>query len=150
VISFLSICHIDFLVENAHHLQRGLNVVYFSGGIWAVWVNRFANAGEAAVEAAGNTMEKLRQARAEVVTASRLARRFLFSSCTTSTTGVTPNLWLRNMATSSRNSRRIGFSRNSSQQLLRNRSLSSGMNRQTEDNRLVKQCRDSSRYVPLS
>ncbi|CAM6009170.1 unnamed protein product [Sphagnum balticum] len=109
-----------------------------------LWVNRFANAGEAAVEAAGNTMEKLRQARAEVVTASRLARRFLFSSCTTSTTGVTPNLWLRNIATSSRNSRRIGFSRNSSQQLLRNRSLSSGINRQTEDNRLVKQCRDSS------
>ncbi len=33
--------------------------MYFSGGIWAVWVNRFANAGEAAVEAAGNTMEKV-------------------------------------------------------------------------------------------
>ncbi len=29
------------------------------GGLWAVWVNRFANAGEAAVEAAGNTMEKV-------------------------------------------------------------------------------------------
>ncbi len=59
MISFLTICHNDFLVENAHHVQRGLNVVYFSGGIWAVWVNRFANAGEAAVEAAGNTMEKV-------------------------------------------------------------------------------------------
>ncbi len=29
------------------------------GGLLAVWVNRFANAGEAAVEAAGNTMEKV-------------------------------------------------------------------------------------------
>ncbi|KAH9556958.1 hypothetical protein CY35_07G060200 [Sphagnum magellanicum] len=109
-----------------------------------LWVNRFANAGEAAVEAAGNTMEKLRQAKAEVVTASRIAKRFIFSSCTTSTSAVTPDPWLKNMATSSRNSRRIGFSRNPSQQLLRNQSCSR-MENETEDNRLVKHHRDMNR-----
>ncbi|CAM6010634.1 unnamed protein product [Sphagnum balticum] len=109
-----------------------------------LWVNRFANAGEAAVEAAGNTMEKLRQAKAEVVTASRIAKRFIFSSCTTSTSAVTPDPWLKNMATSSRNSRRIGFSRNPSQQLLRNQSFSR-MENETEDNRLVKHHRDMNR-----
>ncbi len=96
---------------------------------------------------------QLRQAKAEVVTASRIAKRFIFSSCTTSTSAVTPDPWLKNMATSSRNSRRIGFSRNPSQQLLRNQSFSR-MENETEDNRLVKHHRDmnrdTSRYVPLS
>ncbi|CAM6037781.1 unnamed protein product [Sphagnum compactum] len=67
-----------------------------------LWVNRFANAGEAAVEAAGNTIEKLRKAKAEVITAGRIAKRFLFSSCTTSTSAVTPDPWLQNMVTSRR------------------------------------------------
>ncbi len=43
-------------VKFASHIQSELN---FGWELWAVWVNRFANAGEAAVEAAGNTIEKV-------------------------------------------------------------------------------------------
>lgn len=45
-----------FQVKFACHVQSELN---FGWEPWAVWVNRFANAGEAAVEAAGNTIEKV-------------------------------------------------------------------------------------------
>ncbi|KAJ4956006.1 hypothetical protein NE237_012789 [Protea cynaroides] len=41
------------------------------------WVNRFANAGDAAMEVAGNTALRLRQAKTEIVTASKVAYRFL-------------------------------------------------------------------------
>ncbi|CAA6666946.1 unnamed protein product [Spirodela intermedia] len=41
------------------------------------WVNRFANAGDTAVEIAGTTAMKLRQAKTEIVTASRVAYKFL-------------------------------------------------------------------------
>ncbi|WCJ36708.1 PPPDE putative thiol peptidase family protein [Euphorbia peplus] len=41
------------------------------------WVNRFANAGDAALEVAGNTAFRFRQAKAEIVSASRVAYRFL-------------------------------------------------------------------------
>lgn len=41
------------------------------------WVNRFANAGDTAVEIAGNTAFRLRQAKTEIVTASKVAYRFL-------------------------------------------------------------------------
>jgi hypothetical protein len=43
-------------VKFACHIQSELN---FGWELWAVWVNRFANAGEAAVEAAGNTIDKV-------------------------------------------------------------------------------------------
>ncbi|KAG8381265.1 hypothetical protein BUALT_Bualt06G0104500 [Buddleja alternifolia] len=41
------------------------------------WVNRFAHAGDAAVEIAGNTAYRLRQAKTEIVSASRVAYQFL-------------------------------------------------------------------------
>ncbi|XP_008796907.2 desumoylating isopeptidase 1 homolog isoform X2 [Phoenix dactylifera] len=41
------------------------------------WVNRFANAGDAAMEVAENTAVKLRQARTEIVNASKVAYRFI-------------------------------------------------------------------------
>ncbi|XP_058084984.1 deSI-like protein sdu1 [Magnolia sinica] len=41
------------------------------------WVNRFANAGDAAMEVAGNTALRWRQAKTEIVTASKVAYRFL-------------------------------------------------------------------------
>ncbi|XP_043717127.1 deubiquitinase DESI2-like [Telopea speciosissima] len=41
------------------------------------WVNRFANAGDAAMEVAGNTALRLRQAKTEIISASKVAYRFL-------------------------------------------------------------------------
>lgn len=41
------------------------------------WVNRFANAGDTAVEIAGNTAYRFRQAKTEIVTASKVAYQFL-------------------------------------------------------------------------
>ncbi|KAM1231794.1 hypothetical protein ACFX13_042432 [Malus domestica] len=41
------------------------------------WVNRFAHAGDAAMEVAGNTAVRFRQAKTEIVTASKVAYRFL-------------------------------------------------------------------------
>ncbi|ONK59026.1 uncharacterized protein A4U43_C08F2210 [Asparagus officinalis] len=41
------------------------------------WVNRFANAGDAALEVAETTAVKLRQAKEEIVSASKVAYRFL-------------------------------------------------------------------------
>ncbi|XP_026379955.1 uncharacterized protein LOC113274786 [Papaver somniferum] len=50
------------------------------------WVNRFANAGDAAMEVAGNTALRFRQAKAEIVTASKVAYRFLSNVTTTANT----------------------------------------------------------------
>lgn len=44
------------------------------------WVNRFANAGDAAIEAAEKTMEGLRQAKMEVMSVTKNAMRFMFGS----------------------------------------------------------------------
>ncbi|KAH1089830.1 hypothetical protein J1N35_017087 [Gossypium stocksii] len=41
------------------------------------WVNRFANAGDTAIEIAENTAFRLRQAKTEIVSASKVAYRFL-------------------------------------------------------------------------
>ncbi|XVE64271.1 hypothetical protein DITRI_Ditri07aG0087400 [Diplodiscus trichospermus] len=41
------------------------------------WVNRFANAGDAAIEIAENTALRFRQAKTEIVSASKVAYRFL-------------------------------------------------------------------------
>ncbi|KAF7813118.1 deSI-like protein [Senna tora] len=41
------------------------------------WVNRFANAGDTAMEVAENTALRLRQAKTEIVSASKVAYRFL-------------------------------------------------------------------------
>jgi len=48
------------------------------------WVNRFANAGDAAVEVAENTAVRLRQAKSDIVTASKSAYRFLLGGTSTS------------------------------------------------------------------
>lgn len=44
------------------------------------WVNRFANAGDTAVEVAGTTAMRFRQAKTEIVSASKVAYRFLLSA----------------------------------------------------------------------
>ncbi|KAL9274237.1 DeSI-like protein [Drosera capensis] len=41
------------------------------------WVNRFANAGDTAVEIAGNTAFRLKQAKTEIVSSSKVAYRYL-------------------------------------------------------------------------
>ncbi|GMH18380.1 hypothetical protein Nepgr_020221 [Nepenthes gracilis] len=41
------------------------------------WINRFANAGDAAVEIVGNTAFRFRQAKTEIVSAGKMAYRFL-------------------------------------------------------------------------
>lgn len=72
------------------------------------WVNRFANAGETAVEAAETTMRQLKQARTEVVSASKVAYRVLFGGAST----VSPDPELlenSNLSGSGRNSYRLSF-----------------------------------------
>ncbi|XP_073310719.1 uncharacterized protein [Primulina huaijiensis] len=66
----------DLLSKNCNHfcdeLCERLGVPKLPG-----WVNRFAHAGDTAVEIAGNTAYRFRQAKAEIVTASKVAYRFL-------------------------------------------------------------------------
>ncbi|KAF3780022.1 DeSI-like protein [Nymphaea thermarum] len=76
------------------------------------WVNRFANAGDTAMEVAGNTALRLKQAKTEIVSASKAAYRFL--SGVSSNAAVTPEsggatgqvtprfqaTWFRNLLTS--------------------------------------------------
>ncbi|XP_073292937.1 deSI-like protein At4g17486 [Primulina huaijiensis] len=66
----------DLLSKNCNHfcdvLCERLGVPKLPG-----WVNRFANAGDTAVEIAGNTASRFRQAKAEIATASKVAYRFL-------------------------------------------------------------------------
>lgn len=72
------------------------------------WVNRFANAGDAAVEIAGNTALRLRQAKTEIVSASKVAYRFLAGVTSTSNSSESPggsnresprfqSTWFRNL-----------------------------------------------------
>ncbi|KAA8539954.1 hypothetical protein F0562_026646 [Nyssa sinensis] len=66
----------DLLSKNCNHFCdefcERLGVPKLPG-----WVNRFAHAGDAAVEIAGNTAFRLRQAKTEIVSASKVAYRFL-------------------------------------------------------------------------
>ncbi|KAI3458106.1 hypothetical protein Pfo_014769 [Paulownia fortunei] len=66
----------DLLAKNCNHFCdefcERLGVSKLPG-----WVNRFAHAGDAAVEIAGNTAYRLRQAKTEIVSASKVAYRFL-------------------------------------------------------------------------
>ncbi|KAL9689508.1 hypothetical protein QQ045_009894 [Rhodiola kirilowii] len=66
----------DLLAKNCNHfcdeLCERLGVPKLPG-----WVNRFANAGDAAMEVAGNTAERLKQAKTEIVSASKIAYQFL-------------------------------------------------------------------------
>ncbi|KAH7302023.1 hypothetical protein KP509_23G052800 [Ceratopteris richardii] len=73
----------DLLSRNCNHFCNDfateLGVEKIPG-----WVNRFANAGETAFEAAETTMKRLRQAKTEVVSASKVAYRTLFGNVATS------------------------------------------------------------------
>lgn len=66
----------DLLSKNCNHFcdefSERLGVPKLPG-----WVNRFANAGDSAMEVAENTAIRLRQARTEIVSASKVAYRFL-------------------------------------------------------------------------
>ncbi|KAL0913228.1 hypothetical protein M5K25_016672 [Dendrobium thyrsiflorum] len=76
------------------------------------WVNRFANAGDTAMIVAGNTAFQLRKAKEEIITASKVAYRFLASKASISQAspdppsdsnreGTNPKLqgsWLKNLA----------------------------------------------------
>lgn len=66
----------DLLSKNCNHFCNAfcerLGVPKVPG-----WVNRFANAGDAAMVVAGNTALRLRQAKTEIVTASKVAYRFM-------------------------------------------------------------------------
>ncbi|XP_010555681.1 PREDICTED: deSI-like protein At4g17486 [Tarenaya hassleriana] len=66
----------DLLSKNCNHFCdefcERLGVQKLPG-----WVNRFAHAGDAALEVAGNTAMRLRQAKTEIVSASKVAYRFL-------------------------------------------------------------------------
>ncbi|KAL6127673.1 hypothetical protein ACLB2K_071036 [Fragaria x ananassa] len=66
----------DLLSKNCNHfcdeLCERLGVPKLPG-----WVNRFAHAGDAAMEVAGNTAVRLKQAKTEIVSASKVAYRFL-------------------------------------------------------------------------
>lgn len=79
----------DLLAKNCNHfcdeLCDRLGVPKLPG-----WVNRFANAGDAAVEIAGNTAVRFRQAKTEIVTASKVAYRFL-AGITSGANGATPD-----------------------------------------------------------
>ncbi|GFQ05840.1 desi-like protein at4g17486 [Phtheirospermum japonicum] len=66
----------DLLAKNCNHFCdefcEKLGVSKLPG-----WVNRFAHAGDTAAEIAGNTAYRFRQAKTEIVTASKVAYRFL-------------------------------------------------------------------------
>ncbi|KAL0403169.1 UNVERIFIED_CONTAM: hypothetical protein Sradi_1957700 [Sesamum radiatum] len=66
----------DLLSKNCNHFCdefcERLGVPKLPG-----WVNRFAHAGDAAAEIAGNTAYRLRQAKTEIISASKVAYRFL-------------------------------------------------------------------------
>lgn len=66
----------DLLAKNCNHfcdvLCERLGVAKLPA-----WVNRFANAGDTAMVVAGNTAARLRQAKTEIVTASKVAYRFM-------------------------------------------------------------------------
>ncbi|XP_022141109.1 deSI-like protein At4g17486 [Momordica charantia] len=72
-------CSYDLLSRNCNHFCdqfcEMLNVSKLPG-----WVNRFANAGDAALEVAGNTAVRFRQAKTEIISASKVAYRFLLGA----------------------------------------------------------------------
>lgn len=81
----------DLLSRNCNHFCNDfctrLEVQKIPG-----WVNRFANAGETAVDVAETTMKRLRQAKTEVVSASKSAYRVLFGGASASAVSPDPGL----------------------------------------------------------
>ncbi|BBN01429.1 deubiquitinase DESI2 [Marchantia polymorpha subsp. ruderalis] len=84
-------CDYDLLSKNCNHFCEAFCAELHVDKL-PLWVNRFAKTGDAAVEVAGNTMERLKQAKAEVVTAGKVAYRFLFGGPTSSTVSPDPGL----------------------------------------------------------
>ncbi|XP_071706760.1 deSI-like protein At4g17486 [Rutidosis leptorrhynchoides] len=80
----------DLLSKNCNHfcneLCELLGVSKLPG-----WVNRFANAGDTAVEIAENAAIRFRQAKAEIVTASKVAYRFLAGIASNNTNPGSPD-----------------------------------------------------------
>ncbi|KAG2319269.1 hypothetical protein Bca4012_054463 [Brassica carinata] len=78
----------DLLSKNCNHfcdvLCDRLGVPKLPG-----WVNRFAHAGDTALEVAGNTAMRVKQAKTELVSASKVAYRFL-SNITSNVTNGSP------------------------------------------------------------
>ncbi|KAI3808797.1 hypothetical protein L1987_24758 [Smallanthus sonchifolius] len=79
----------DLLSKNCNHFCNefceSLGVPKLPG-----WVNRFANAGDTAVEIAETTSMRFRQAKTEIVTASKVAYRFLAGITSNNTTQGSP------------------------------------------------------------
>ncbi|XP_010933984.1 uncharacterized protein [Elaeis guineensis] len=79
----------DLLSKNCNHFCDAfcerLGVPKLPG-----WVNRFASVGDAAVVVAGNTALRLRQAKTEIVTASKVAYRFMAGLASNSNSPATP------------------------------------------------------------
>ncbi|KAA3469931.1 desumoylating isopeptidase 2-like [Gossypium australe] len=79
----------DLLSKNCNHfcdeLCERLGVQKLPG-----WVNRFANTGDAAIEMAENTALRFKQAKTEIVSASKVAYRFLVGVTSGSTGGDNP------------------------------------------------------------
>jgi hypothetical protein len=73
----------DLLARNCNHFCDAFCVRL---GVERVplWVNRFANAGDAAILAVGNTIDRLIQAKDDVVLASSRAMQFMFGSSASS------------------------------------------------------------------
>ncbi|CAM6050198.1 unnamed protein product [Sphagnum compactum] len=70
-------CSYDLLSRNCNHFCEAFCAKLGVQKL-PLWVNRFANMGDAAVEVAGSTMERLRQAKEEVLTRSKSAVRYMF------------------------------------------------------------------------
>ncbi|XP_008807844.2 deubiquitinase DESI2-like [Phoenix dactylifera] len=79
----------DLLSKNCNHFCDAfcerLGVPKLPG-----WVNRFANVGDTAVVVAGNTALRLKQAKTEIVTASKVAYRFMAGLASNSNSPATP------------------------------------------------------------
>lgn len=79
----------DLLARNCNHFCDAFCVRL---GVERVplWVNRFANAGDAAILAVGNTIDRLIQAKDDVMLASSRAMQFIFGSSASSSAPPTP------------------------------------------------------------
>ncbi|CAN6922386.1 unnamed protein product [Brassica oleracea] len=84
----------DLLSKNCNHfcdvLCDLLGVPKLPG-----WVNRFAHAGDTALEVAGNTAMRIKQAKTEIVSASKVAYRFLSNVTSNVTNGSSNGLQQR-------------------------------------------------------
>lgn len=69
----------DLLSRNCNHFCEEFAEKLEAGKL-PPWVNRFANAGDAAILAAENTMDRLRQAKKQMTSVTENAMRFMFGS----------------------------------------------------------------------